>query len=142
LRLTLPWCGGIVFVDEDGRPVVGGDSSFIPPIIPLPDTEDRFVTFDGDIISGELQATHFKIRTAYGTLILDRDLILEILIDRESEVLQQIAKLKNGDIISGFMEPTQVKMLISDDQLVTLNVDQLSRIRFSRPVVHEEEEER
>ncbi len=100
------------------------------------------ITFEGDIISGELLAPRYKIRTAYGTLILDRDLISEILIDREAEVLQQVAKLKNGDIISGFLEPTQIQMQVSDDQMVTLDVDQLSRIRFARPVASEEDEER
>jgi len=33
-------------------------------------------------------------------------------------------------------------MIISDDQVITLDVDQLSRIRFGRPVTHEEDEER
>ena len=133
---------GLVFVDKDGHPFGEDKDVSIPPIVNYPDTEDRFITFDGDIISGELQAKQFKIRTAYGTLILSGDLIQEILIDREAEVLQQVVKMKNGDIISGFMEPPQVKMIISDDQVITLDVDQLSRIRFGRPVTHEEDEER
>lgn len=133
---------GLVFVDKDGNPLGGEKDAFIPPIINPPDIEDRFITFDGDIISGELQAQQFKIRTAYGTLILSGDLIGEILIDREAEVLQQVVKMKNGDIISGFLEPPQIKMIISEDQVITLDVDQLSRIRFGRPVTHEEDEER
>ncbi len=133
---------GLVFVDKDGNPLGGKEDSYVPPIINPPDIEDRFITFDGDIISGELQSKQFKIRTAYGTLILAGDLIQEILIDREAEVLQQVVKMKNGDIVSGFLEPPQVKMIISDDQVVTLDVDQLSRIRFGRPVTHEEDEER
>lgn len=133
---------GLVFVDKNGIPLGGEELAFIPPIINPPDVEDRFITFDGDIISGELQAKQFKIRTAYGTLILAGDLISEILIDRESEVLQQVVKLKNGDIISGFLEPPQINMIISDNQVITLDVDQLSRIRFGRPVAHEEDEER
>ena len=133
---------GLVFMDKDGKPLGGDEAASVPLIITPPDVEDRFVTFDGDIISGELQAKQFKIRTAYGTLILEGDLISGILIDREAEVLQQIVKMKNGDIISGFMEPPQVKMIISDDQVITLDVDQLSRIRFGRPVTHEEDEER
>lgn len=133
---------GLLFVDKDGKPLGGEEFASIPLIITPPDIEDRFITFDGDIISGELQAKQFKIRTAYGTLILAGDLIREILIDREAEVLQQVVKLKNGDIISGFMEPPQIKMIISDDQVVSLDVDQLSRIRFGRPVAHEEDEER
>ena len=133
---------GLVFVDKDGNPLGGEEDARIPPIINAPDIEDRFITFDGDIISGELQARKFKIRTAYGTLILAGDLIGEIIVDREAEVLQQVVKMKNGDIISGFMEPPQVKMIISDDQVITLDVDQLSRIRFGRPVTHEEDEER
>ncbi|MEA1927013.1 MAG: hypothetical protein U9N73_02310 [Candidatus Auribacterota bacterium] len=133
---------GLVFVDAEGSPVGGEVAGIIPPIISPPETEDRFITFDGDIISGELQDKQFKIRSAYGTLILSGDLIREILIDREAEVLQQIVKLKNGDIISGFLEPPRVKMIISGDQVVSLDVDQLSRVRFGRPVASEEDEER
>ena len=133
---------GLVFVDKDGNPICDVEAACIPLTITPPDIEDRFITFDGDIISGELQAKQFKIRTAYGTLILAGDLIGEIIVDREAEVLQQVVKMKNGDIISGFMEPPQVKMIISDDQVITLDVDQLSRIRFGRPVTHEEDEER
>ncbi|MFH1039216.1 MAG: hypothetical protein V1789_11180 [PVC group bacterium] len=133
---------GLVFVDENGLPAGGEASAGIPLIVPPPLVEDRFITFEGDIISGELLDPRFKIRTAYGTLIIDRDLISEVLIDREAEVLQQVVKLKNGDIISGFLEPPQIKMLVSADQMVTLDVDQLSRIRFARPVASEEDEER
>jgi len=133
---------GVVFMDENGFPVGGEESSEIPLMIPPPLTEDRLVTFDGDIVSGELLSPSFKVRTAYGTIRIEGDLIMEILIDREAEVLQQIIKLKNGDIISGFLEPPQVKMIISDDQMVTLDVDQLNKIRFSRPVAREEDEER
>ncbi len=133
---------GVVFVDEEGNPVGGERAGYIPPLIPLPQEEDRFVTFEGDIISGRLVAGEFTIRTAYGTLTLDRDLINEIMVDREAEVMQQVAKLKNGDIISGFLVPTQVSMIAPGDQVVTLDIDQLNRIRFSRPVANEEAEER
>ncbi len=128
---------GLVFVDDWGNPVGGPDAGYIPPRIPPPLEEDRFVTFDGDIVSGQLEATEFTIRTAYGTLTIDRDLINEIMVDREAEIMQQVARLTNGDIISGFLEPTQVRMLIPGDQAVTLDIDQLSRIRFSRPVAGE-----
>ncbi len=133
---------GVVFVDEDGNPVGGEGAGYIPPLIPPAEEEDRFVTFEGDIISGRLMAGEFTIRTAYGTLTLDRDLINEIMVDREAEVMQQVAKLKNGDIISGFLEPTQVSMIAPGDQVVTLDIDQLNRIRFSRPVASAETEER
>ena len=52
---------GLVFVDKDGNPLGGEEDARIPPIINDPDIEDRFITFDGDIISGELQAQQFKI---------------------------------------------------------------------------------
>ncbi len=133
---------GVVFVDEDGKPIGGEKAGYIPPLLPPVEEEDRFVTFDGDIISGRLAADEFTMKTAYGTISLHRDLINEIMIDRESELMQQVAKLKNGDIITGFLEPTQVRMNIPGEQSVTLDVDQLSRIRFSRPVASEEAEER
>jgi hypothetical protein len=133
---------GVVFVDADGNPVGGEEAGYIPPLIPPPEEEDRFVTFEGDVISGRLAASEFTIRTAYGTLTLDRDLINEIMVDREAEVMQQVVKLKNDDIISGFLEPTQVKMVLPGGQPVTLDIDQLNRIRFSRPVATEESEER
>ncbi len=133
---------GLVFVDDQGNPVGGPEAGYIPPRIPPPLEEDRFITFDGDIVSGQLEADEFTIRTAYGTLTIDRDLINEIMVDREAEIMQQVAKLNNGDIISGFLEPTQVRMLIPGDQAVTLDIDQLSRIRFSRPVAGEGSQER
>ena len=133
---------GIVFVDKEGNPVGGEKAGYIPPFIPPVLEEDRFVTFDGDIISGKLAASEFTMRTAYGTINLQRDLINEIMIDREAEIMQQVARLKNGDIITGFLEPTQVRMNISGGQSVVLDVDQLSRIRFSQPVASEEAEER
>lgn len=133
---------GLVFVDEDGNPIGGEEAGYIPPRIPPVEEEDRFITFDGDIISGKLAASEFIMRTAYGTLALERDLINEIMIDREAEIMQQVAKLKNGDIITGFLEPTQVQMNIPGGQIVTLDVDQLSRIRFARPVATAESEER
>jgi len=141
-RINATLVRGLVFVDEEGNPVGGERAAYIPPRIPPVLEEDRFVTFDGDIISGNLAASEFTIRTSYGTLVLARDLISEILVDREAEIIQQVAKLKNGDIITGFLEPTQVRMDIPGEQSVTLDVDQLSRIRFARPVVSVEAEER
>lgn len=141
-RINAALVRGVVFVDEDGNPVGGEEAGYIPPRIPPVEEEDRFITFEGDIVSGRLAASEFTMRTAYGTLVLGRDLIHEIIIDRESEILQQVAKLKNGDVITGFLDPTRVQMNISGDQSVTLDVDQLSRIRFSRPVASAESEER
>lgn len=133
---------GVVFVDKDGIPIGGEEAGYVPPLIPPAQQEDRLVTFEGDVVSGRLVDSEFTIRTAYGTLTLDRELINEVMVDREAEIMQQVAKLKNGDVISGFLEPTQVRMMISGGQVVTLDVDQLSRIRFARPVASEEDEER
>lgn len=128
---------GLVFLDEKGFPVTGEEYE-IPPVIPPPEYIDKFVTFDGDIISGDILADRFKIQTAYGTLFLNRDLIAEIHINREGDDLIEIVNLKNGDIISGFLQPPRLQMKLSDDQVITMNVEQLSRVLFARPVAVEE----
>lgn len=133
---------GVVFVDDQGNPVGGEGTGYIPPLVPPSEEEDRLVTFEGDIISGRLMAGEFTIRTAYGALTLDRDVLSEIMVDREAEVMKQVAKLKNGDIISGFIDPSRVSIIAPGDQVVTLDIDQLSRIRFSRPVASADTEER
>ncbi len=130
---------GLVFLDEDGRPVTGEDT-VIPPLIPPAEYADRFITFDGDIISGDILEEVFKLRAAYGTLNIAKELIAVIVIDREGPVLKQIVELINGDIISGFVEPARVRMQVSDEQVVTMDVEQLSRILFTRPLAVEEEE--
>lgn len=130
---------GLVFLDEAGEPVTG-EATEIPPVIPPPEYNDRFITFDGDIISGEILEESFKLRAAYGTLDLSRELLAVITIDREGEVLKEIVELKNGDIISGFIEPSRIRMKVADDQVVTMDAEQLSRVLFARPVAVEEEE--
>ena len=142
IELNATLLRGLVFTDDHFRPVLGDRTREITPIVHPPKTEDRFITFDGDIVSGRLEKPEFTINTSYGKLNIDRELITDIMVDREGETLQQIVKLKNGDIISGFLEPSRLTMKISGDQEVTLDVDQLSRVRFSRPVALEEAEER
>ena len=130
---------GLVFLDEEGRSVTG-EETVIPPVIPPPEYADRFITFDGDIVSGEILDKSFKVRAAYGTVDIAKELIAVIVIDREGPVLKQIVELVNGDIVSGFIEPSRIRMKISDDQVVTMDAEQLSRILFARPLAVEEEE--
>ncbi len=130
---------GLVFLDEEGRPVTGRETE-IPPVIPPAEYADRFITFDGDIISGDILEEAFKLRAAYGTLNIAKELIAVIIIDREGPVLKQIVELVNGDIISGFVEPARIRMQVSDEQVVTMDVEQLSRILFTRPLAVEEVE--
>lgn len=131
---------GLIFTDENWRPVLGAKTETIAPEIPPAESEDRFITFEGDIISGQIEIDQFTLKTAYGTIRIARDLISDIIIDRETETHQQLVKLKNGDIISGYLQPPRIRMRIPGDQDLILDVDQLSRIRFDRPVALEEEE--
>jgi len=129
---------GLIFLDEDGNEVRQAVTE-IAPVIPAPEKLDRFVTFDGDIISGNILGDSFEIQTAYGTLSLDRELISEIRIDRERDDLLDIVNFKNGDIISGWIDPPRFRMEISDGQEISMEVENLSRILFARPVAMEED---
>lgn len=129
---------GLIFLDENGN-IVPRAVTEILPLIPPPEELDRFVTFDGDIVSGDILGEKFKIQTAYGTLLLDRELISEIRIDRERDDLMEIVNFKNGDIISGWIDPPLFRMKISGGQEITMEVENLSRILFTRPVATEED---
>jgi len=132
---------GIVFLDDSGCPV-GGSSCSIEPIEAPRESTDRFVTFDGDIISGTLLGKRIKIRTSYGTISLGRDLIAEIRVSREQDEVKEIIQFNNGDIISGYIEPPRFQMQLEGGQVVTMGADELSRILFSRPVATEDVEKR
>ena len=124
---------GLIFLDQHLQPVPGAVKNIPPTIIP-PDYQDRFVTLDSDVISGDILEGEFAIRTDYGRLILKRQQLTKILVDREGDSLRQIAHFINGDIISGWIEPGRVRMRIPGGQVVTMEFDQLNRVLFRRPV--------
>jgi len=132
---------GIIFLDENGNPVGDGDNP-IPPIVQQAESTDRFVTFDGDIISGKLLGDRIMIRTNYGEIFLNKELISEIRINREQEEVKEMVQFKNGDILSGYIEPPRFEMELEGGQKISMGVDELSRILFSRPVATEDVEKR
>lgn len=132
---------GIVFLDESGCPV-GVKQCGIPPIAETMDSTDRFVTFEGDIVSGRLLNDTITIRAPYGKIAISRDLISEVRINRDQDEIKEMVQFANGDIISGYIEPARFEMEIAGGQVVTMGADELTRILFSRPVATEAEERR
>lgn len=124
---------GLVFLDDRLRPVPGDLEEVSPVVIP-PEYLDRLVTFEGDVISGEIIDGEYLIKTDYGRLTLSQDKLAMILVDREGDSLLQVAHLKNGDVIRGWIEPGRVWMRIQEDQEISLEFDQLHRVLFRRPV--------
>jgi len=128
----------LVFLDKDGQPVSGAVSR-IPPVIFPPTATDKFITFAGDVVSGNVMARQLKIKTPYDTLMIDTADISEIHIDRESDSLRELVFFKNGDIISGWIEPPEIKVRVSPEKVITIKFKELSRVLFSRPVAAEED---
>ncbi len=128
----------LVFLDKDGRPVSGATSR-IPPVIFPPTATDKFITFDGDVVSGKVLEKQIKIKTPYDTLLIETADISEIHIDRESDSLRVFIFFKYGAIISGWIEPSVIKVRVSSEKVVTIKFKELSRVLFSRPVAAEEE---
>ncbi|MCX6349995.1 MAG: hypothetical protein NTV79_10940 [Candidatus Aureabacteria bacterium] len=129
---------GVVFLDPALAPVAGSGSR-IPPIVFPPEYQDRFITFGGDIISGEVLTEEFAIKTDYGALTVATENVQEIRVDRETDTIREIVIFSNGDILSGLIDPPRIEMRSAAGELVSMNFDQLSRVLFSRPVAKEEE---
>ena len=128
----------LIFLDKDGRPVPGAVTR-VPPVIFPKSSTDKFITFDGDVVSGKVLPEQLTIKTPYDTLSIETDDISEIHIDRESDSLREIVYLKNGDIISGWIEPPEIQIRVSPDKVTTIKFKELSRVLFSRPVAEEED---
>ena len=129
---------GVVFLDPALAPVAGSGSR-IPLIVFPPEYQDRFITFGGDIISGEVLTEEFAIKTDYGALTVATENVQEIRVDRETDTIREIVIFNNGDILSGLIDPPRIEMRSAVGELVAMNFDQLSRVLFSRPVAKEEE---
>nr|HPJ73189.1 hypothetical protein [bacterium] len=132
---------GVVFLDENGEPV-SRETVAISPIIPPVEHTDRFVTFDGDIVSGKLAGKTIDILTSYGKVTIDYRLIFEIRVNREQDDIKEVVQLKNGDIVSGYIDPPRFKMELAGGQEITMGADKLNRVLFGRPVATEDVEKR
>lgn len=128
----------LVFLDKDGASVSGAGPRISPVVFPLTSI-DKFVTFDGDVVSGKVLKKQLKIKTPYDTLLIETGAISEIHVDRESDSLREIVYFKNGDIISGWIQPPEIKVRFSPEKVVTIKFKELSRVLFARPVAAEED---
>ena len=128
----------LVFLNKEGHPISGAVSR-IPPVVFPASSIDKFVTFDGDVVSGNVMEKRLRIKTPYDTMMIDTGDISEIHVDRESDSLREIVYFKNGDIISGWIQPPEVRVRVSPDKVITIKFKELSRVLFSRPVAEEDE---
>lgn len=129
---------GVVFLDPALAPL-SANASRISPVVFDPEYQDRFITFGGDVISGEILTEEFEITTEYGKLKVAVDDLEEIHVDRETDTVRQIVHFANGDILTGLAEPPRMEMRTAGGELISMNYDQLSRVLFGRPVAKIEE---
>jgi len=131
---------GVIFLDTGLAPVCAGASQ-VCPVVFAPEYQDRFISFGGDVISGEVLTEEFTITTEYGKLTVAAKNVQEIHVDRETDTIREIVRFDNGDILSGLIEPPRMEMRTAGGEILPMSFDQLSRVLFARPVAKLDEEE-
>lgn len=90
---------------------------------------DQIILRNGDVVSGKVQTSAFRLRTAYATLNLETPQIGYIDFQGGAQD-RDVVGLRAGDNLSGVLEAGTIKLLMKTGKEVNLDKSKIKQIHF------------
>ncbi len=92
---------------------------------------DRVILKNGDVVTGALLTPQFSIKTSYTSLVFNAQEIAAIVLEGGGQNIETLL-LKNGDKLSGVIEPKAVTVRLASGQQIDIQKDKIKEIRTKR----------
>ena len=88
---------------------------------------DRLMLKNGDTVTGEIKTDEFVIGTSYGSMTFSTTDIRSIVLEGSGQNIDTLV-LRNGDKLSGVVNPTIIEIELASGELVEIDKDKIQEV--------------